>query len=438
MADPLRGARGWRRHKRSFPVVPALLPPDREGRARRLGYAALSLPLGTVYGALFVCLVVAVPAGLVLVGFLVFPAALALARALCGIERRLARTMLHVEVEDVVRLRHLPGGAVRRLRGLLTASSTWRAVAWLGIRVLFTAAVLATVLLAAGIAILVLDALPRPRFDHLPSLGIVVLLLVPALAVVVVHLVDLEVRIVAAIAPLLLGASPQEQMEALRQTSLRLAERNSVARDLHDTIGHTLTASLLQATAARRSLTGDTDRPTDLAFAEQALAHIEDNTRAALAELDRALAVLGDRRGTDSRELFELPSPDLADVENLATGLRDGGLPVTVRVNVLPEQVPAHLSRLAYRIVQEGTTNVLRHADCPPTLVEVDRRDDHLLVRVHNARSGRTGPRPGPGGGHGITGLQERAMAVGGRVTARPADDGGFELCATLPLRGPE
>lgn len=160
---------------------------------------------------------------------------------------------------------------------------------------------------------------------------------------------------------------------------------------------------------------------------------IEDNTRAALAELDRALAVLGERRDGSATATRTLSAPDLRDVDQLVTGLRDGGLPVRVLVTVPLDAVPPDVSRLAYRIIQEGTTNVLRHAGCAPTTVDVARTGSELMITVRNTTAGRGDSRPGPGGGRGIGGLQARAIELGGRLTAGPVA-GGFALQAVLPL----
>jgi signal transduction histidine kinase len=405
--------------------------PRQEGLRRRLGYAAISVPLGVVYGGLFALLVVAMITAVQGVGLLLFLAVVMTARALGGPERALTRRMLHVEVPDGLRVRHMPG-LVRRLRMLLSSASTWWTLAWLGVRVLMAAAVLAAAFSTAFMTYILLGSSTRNVLD-----GILLLLGTILIWVIAVRVVDVSVLVVTAVAPTMLGVAPQERIEELRQTSQRLAGRNSVARDLHDTIGHTLTASLLQASAARRTLTPDPDRPdapVDPAFARQALEHIEDNTRAALAELDRALAVLDDRR-TDVT-VADLPAPDLRDISGLVSGLRDGGLPVSLTLDVGHGDVPLQVSQLAYRIVQEGTTNVLRHAGTPPTIVEVRRTGGDAVVRVRNGPPTRADSRPGPGGGRGVTGLRERVVAAGGRLEAGPTEQSGWELRATLPLRG--
>ncbi len=127
-------------------------------------------------------------------------------------------------------------------------------------------------------------------------------------------------------------------------------------------------------------------------------------------------------------------APALADLEDLLAGLRDGGLPVALVVDGDVDDVPGDLQELAYRVVQEGTTNVLRHAGCPLTVAQVARSEDVLVVRVCNERASQLDSRPGPGGGRGLAGLRERTAAAGGTLTAEPTPSGGFELSVTLPL----
>ena len=169
-------------------------------------------------------------------------------------------------------------------------------------------------------------------------------------------------------------------------------------------------------------------------FARQALEHIETNTRTALAELDRVLTVL--RAEDGGRDPAPFAAPSLADLDDLLAGLRDGGLPVALVVDGEADDVPAGVQELAYRVVQEGTTNVLRHAGTPLTVAQVVRSGDTLVVRVCNERASQLDSRPGPGGGRGLAGLRERTAAAGGTLSAEPSPSGGFELCVTLPLSG--
>jgi signal transduction histidine kinase len=408
-----------------------------DGRGRRALYCLLSVPLGAMYAALIAGLVASAVLAVQGVGLLTALVLLTTARGLGGLERHLARRLLGLRIAPDRQLRRTAEPRVRRLLLVVVSSSTWRTMGWLAARVLLGAGVLATLVSGlAGVVALVLEA-PWSRWTALPLTAVALLVLVLVLAAL-----DLQVRLAAVIAPRLLGLAPEEELAVLHRTSQRLAHRNRLARDLHDTIGHSLTASLLQAAAARRTLVphpGEPERPVDTSFARQALEHIETNTRAALAELDRALAVLRDDGTPAEGQAHEpvLEGPGLGDLDGLLTGLRDGGLPVHLDVD---RDVVAHLpratSRLGYRIVQEATTNVLRHAGCTPTTVEVGRDGDQLRVRVRNAVPQGRASRPGPGGGTGLRGLRERATAAGGRLDTGPVEGGGFQLTATLPLVG--
>ncbi len=407
--------------------IRALLAAARPGWPGRALYALAGLPLAVAYAALFVGLVGSVVAVVYGVGVLLVLLVLAVARGLGGAERRLARTLLGVDIPGGERVRD-QRGTVRRVRRLVLAAGTWRALGWLGARVLLGAATFAT--LAFGVAAFVALGWGTDwtLVTTLPLLALMAVVVCLTLLVL-----ELLVRLAAAAAPRLLGAAPEQRIAALQQSSRRLADRQRLARDLHDTIGHALTASLLQATAARRTLTPTGDRPVQPEFARQALGHIEANTRTALSELDRVLSVL---RTDGPGDPAPFAAPTLADLEDLLAGLRDGGLPVALVVDGDTDDVPAPLQELAYRVVQEGTTNVLRHAGCPLTVAQVARSGEVLIVRVCNERASQLDTRPGPGGGRGLAGLQERTSAAGGTLTAEPTPSGGFELCATLPLSG--
>lgn len=394
----------------------------------RLLYALATLPIGAFCLALYFALFGSVVAVVYGVGLLLVPLVLATIRGFVGMEREMVRTLLAIDIPVGERVRRHPG-LLSKARRLVASAGTWRAVGWLGARVLMGAATLGVLFFAL---MALVDLTEGDDWNLLTALPLLALMAV----VVVVTLValDLLVRLAASVAPRLLGTAPEQQIAALQQSSRRLADRNKLARDLHDTIGHALTASLLQATAARRTLTPVDDRPVQPDFAQQALEHIETNTRTALAELDRVLTVL--RAEDGGRDPAPFAAPSLADLEDLLSGLRDGGLPVALVVDGEIDDVPAGIQELAYRVVQEGTTNVLRHAGTPLTVAQVVRSGDTLITRVCNERASSLESRPGPGGGRGLAGLRERVAAAGGTLSAEPSPSGGFELCATLPLSG--
>lgn len=415
------------------PVPPRLGVLDLAGSPRRFVYAAASVPLAVIYAGLFVGLLLAVATAAQGVGVLLLLAVLAAAQGLGGIERPQARVLLGLPIETGLRQRHQRGPMVQRVRALLTAHSTWRTLSWLGVRLLLGASVLVTVTLGvtAGVSLSQYTPWsPWPFRASWPNVaGMVIHLL---MALLVLTAVDLQVRVSAAIAPRLLGPSTAEELVALRRTSQRLADRNRLARDLHDSIGHALTASLLQATAARRTLTAGPDNRAEVepTFVHDALEHIERSTREALTELDRALAVLRD----ESSAAKVTGTPDLTHLGRLIATLRACGLPVTAAIDVPVDRIPDDVSRVAYRIVQEATTNVLRHAGNPFTTVHVSGSGaEDLTIIVRNATPSGRSAQPGSGG-RGLNGLRERVAAVGGHLTAHPSDDGGYTLTARLPL----
>ena len=408
--------------------VRALLAAARPGWPGRALYALASLPLGALYLALFFGLFGSVVAVIYGVGVLLILLVLAVTRGFAGVERRLASALLGVDIPATERVRE-QRGVVRRLKRLVLGIDTWRALGWLGARVLMGAATSATLLFGSAAFV----ALGSEAAWN-PLTAIPLLALMAAVVVLTLVVLELLVRLAAATAPRLLGTAPEQRIAALEHSTRRLADRNRLARDLHDTIGHALTASLLQATAARRTLAPREDRPVQPDFARQALEHIETNTRTALAELDRVLSVL--RAEDAGRDPAPFAAPSLADLDELLAGLRDGGLPVALVVDGEVDDVPEGVQELAYRVVQEGTTNVLRHAGTPLTVAQVVRSGDTLVVRVCNERASQLDSRPGPGGGRGLAGLRERAAAAGGTLSAEPSPSGGFELCVTLPLSG--
>ncbi|MFF4321799.1 sensor histidine kinase [Streptomyces sp. NPDC001568] len=246
--------------------------------------------------------------------------------------------------------------------------------------------------------------------------------------------------LLARCAPLLLGPTAADRLAAAEERAADLAVRNRLARELHDAVGHALSAVTLQASAARRVLDRDPE------FVREALAAIEDTARRTVGELD---AVLGLLRDGDPARAEIVPAPTLAsDLAGLLARTRAGGATVTAHQDPGPAgdwaHLPAITSREAYRIVQEGLSNALRHGAGPVVLLIVVRvREAHraLEITMTNppadpcAPLGEVDSEPRTGGGRGLRGSGERAALLGGLVEAGP-HEGGWRLRAVLPLGG--
>lgn len=215
-------------------------------------------------------------------------------------------------------------------------------------------------------------------------------------------------------------AERSREQEARRRVT---EERVRIARELHDVVAHHITLVNAQAGVAHHLMRHDPDR------AYEALAHIKDNSRAALDELRATVGLLRQPDdGPDSRA----PIPGLADLDALVSGVRTGGLSVEVGCTGTPRPVAPATELTAYRIVQEALTNTHKHASATRAEVELDYGPDRLRVTVTD--DGRPGAVQGPGSGHGLIGMRERATAIGGTVIAGPLPDGGFRVVAELPL----
>ncbi|MFI0158276.1 sensor histidine kinase [Streptomyces albidoflavus] len=231
--------------------------------------------------------------------------------------------------------------------------------------------------------------------------------------------------VLARAAPVLLGPSPRERLERAERRAAELAVRNRLAREVHDSVGHALSAIALQATAARRLLDGPAAEGR--AFAGEALSAIEETARRTVGELDAVLGVLresGPDPGTAAPGLAEgLPA--------LLDRTRAAGCRVTVRGAPLSGVLPPPLDREAYRIVQEGLANALKHAPGAPVLLRLERTASGLSVRVAQPLPPAP-PSPSAGGGRGLAGIAERARLLGGSATAGPCG-GDWVLDVTLP-----
>ncbi|MER6095685.1 histidine kinase [Streptomyces sp. NPDC001728] len=222
-------------------------------------------------------------------------------------------------------------------------------------------------------------------------------------------------------APRLLGPSPADRLAAAERRAAEAESRNRLARELHDSVGHALSAVTLQAGAARRVLDGG--EGADLEFVREALTAIEETTRRTVGELDGVLGLL--RRGEGAEEGV---GPGLDALAALVRGAGPGvALTVTGDLALVPETV----SREAYRIVQEGLTNAARHAGGAPVTVRLDARTEDLEITMENPLPDRP-PVTRPGGGRGLRGIAERARLLGGAAGAGPAD-GVWRLTARIP-----
>jgi signal transduction histidine kinase len=212
--------------------------------------------------------------------------------------------------------------------------------------------------------------------------------------------------------------------EQEREERARLAvsdERARIARELHDVVGHSVSVMTVQASAARRLLRPDQQKE------REALLVVEQTGREALAEMRRMVGVL--RRPEEAPALA--PQPSLEHLDKLLTHARESGLRVELRIEGTPAQLPAGVDLTAYRLVQEGLTNALKHARAQHAEVTVRYGDGHVELSVSD--DGR-GTGDGDGGGHGLVGMRERLSVYGGELEAGPRPEGGYRLRARLPV----
>ncbi|MGP3950538.1 sensor histidine kinase [Streptomyces sp. 7N604] len=273
-----------------------------------------------------------------------------------------------------------------------------------------------------------------------PVAGVAVLIALAAVAAAAGALL-------ARCAPALLGPTPADRLAVAEERAAALAQRNRVARELHDSVGHALSAVSLQASAARKVLDADPE------FAREALAAIEETARRTVGELDTVLGLLreGEDRGGEDDEGARAPGPTLAELGGLLDRTRAAG--AAVEPTTLGELggLPDVVSREAYRIVQEGLGNALRHAGQVPVRLRIALDEGELEIRMENPvvarrdeagraeadrakadRSAKTGRSEG-GGGRGLRGIAERAALLHGSSSA--GEDGGvWRLTVRLPV----
>lgn len=206
-----------------------------------------------------------------------------------------------------------------------------------------------------------------------------------------------------------------------------LAERTRIAREMHDVVAHSLMVVIVQADGGQYAAAASPEA------GRAALGTIGDCARQALGEIRRVLGVLrGDSGPADAADDPVPPQPGLDDVPALVDRLRTGGLDVRLVSEPPPGPVEPGLSLVAYRIVQEGLTNVLKHAGhAARAEVSVCWSDGQLRIDVVD--DGRSAP-AGSTGGYGMVGMRERAGAYGGTVTFGARPGGGHVLSARIPV----
>ena len=192
-------------------------------------------------------------------------------------------------------------------------------------------------------------------------------------------------------------------------------ERNRLARDMHDVVAHSLAVVIAQADGARYT--------KDPIASADALATISATAREALTDVRLLLGQL-----RHSQEAG--PQPRVADLDRLIDQVRDAGLTVTVDELGTRPELHASEALAVYRILQEALTNALRHGDtAKPVEIRLDWATDAVELEISNALREPTVREPG----HGLTGMQERAMLVGGEFSAG-AEHERFVVRATLPI----
>lgn len=217
------------------------------------------------------------------------------------------------------------------------------------------------------------------------------------------------------------AAATQAAVDAVARQAVA-EERNRIARELHDAVGHSVNVMVMQAGAARLA--------TQDERAVGSLREIERVGRLALGDLDRMLGLL---HATDDAAPLE-PAYGLADIGRLVEGIRAAGADIEFVDGCPPEldrTVERTTSATAYRIVQEALTNAVKHAG--PAHIEVTLRCDDRELIVQVIDDGRGAATATGGGGRGLIGMRERVELLGGRLTTGPRAGGGYRVEAHIP-----
>jgi signal transduction histidine kinase len=350
------------------------------------------------------------------------------------VRRRFPGTVLAVVAALVATLSWLHGPAEGNFVAVLIAA--YSAAVYGGSRTARALAILAPVaLLGLGIP----EAFGAGKWEsaHLPVRPLLAAAGACLVGLVIRHQFAARAEHAAVLAERAELIAAQQDEQARRAV---LAERLRIARELHDMVAHHLSVVVIQAQGAQRVADQDPGR------ARSAMADVERTGRTALDEMRHLLGLL--RTGEPGEAAGEAGTADvtpdaayvppfgLADVDELAEGMRGAGLPVTVIRHGQPRGVPEDVGLTVYRIVQESLTNVLKHAGPAAATVELDFAAELGVTVTDDGRGAGAAPGAVPGAGRGTAGMRERVAALGGQLSTGPAPGGGYRVHATIPMGG--
>ncbi|MFJ2191871.1 sensor histidine kinase [Kitasatospora sp. NPDC087861] len=277
--------------------------------------------------------------------------------------------------------------------------------------------------------------LTTATYDGAPAPGTVFVIDHFQLTTSLPHIGVSDQGVLAAVIAWLVGRSIRQSREHAAVLSAQVAtqavtaERLRIAREMHDTVAHSIGIVALQAGAARRVIDSRPDRARD------ALTEIETAGRETLSGLRRMLGALRQAEQDTGAETAPLHQPSgLADLDRLAAATTAAGVRVDVRWQGERRPLQPEVDLATFRIIQESIANVVRHAEATSCQVSIDcRTNDEVAVEITDRGRGHGTT---PGSGYGLAGLRERVTMLHGEFHAGPRTGGGFRVAARLPVAG--